>query len=744
MLGKRLISKMSVGLIFKKVHEMRFAIPVTILLCGILCCHPHMPIIISGTVVDVEGVPPDYAYVALLSSQDYSLAGNPALTDANGNYHLETLGGYEYILIALPFSGEVAGGYNLHGYVPQMVRLKVQRKDMTRDFTLIPCHEFIAEGYDSDGILVPDNEWAGLRFIEDTAGNATQDLFFTINKGDETSEVTEACIPLGQTRRLFVQWTIPDFGNVVLAADNAGAGYTADNQGGTVLNLNYELARTQVRRLQANLNDYQAAGYDLPPDSAVELAEAEALLAQAALENGAEQAALSDQATGVALWALEALEQTRAGQDIPVYRMGDLNVTVLDEAGSPLPGVTVLYTQTSHDFLFGIFDTMDNAGSEGYELMQEAGVNYVTAGLYWNETEPKQDRISWEYIDHGIGVIDLDEMDFILKAHALMAFWDFATPDYLKAMSFGEFNSEVYQHISALVSRYRNQIDNWNVINEAHSRYSALGFSRPEITTLTKTGIRAIREHDPDARIIINNAFDWYGETRLMTSLITGEVDNFTLSVPGYLDQLAADGVDYEIIGQQLYDGGYVSLFADWGIGDPWGVPSRDMAHISEILDRLGKYGKPVHITEQSVPSSWDPGWVEYGAGWWHRPWDEEIQAEFLKDFYTIAFSKENVEAVTWWNINDINSFIFTGGLLDAENNPKPAYFALRDLISKWTSSGELYTDGEGQLIIRGFGGEYELAITRNGKTRYETVHIWEQEEEELIIRIGNESAGIE
>ena len=75
--------------------------------------------------------------------------------------------------------------------------------------------------------------------------------------------------------------------------------------------------------------------------------------------------------------------------------------------------------------------------------------------------------------------------------------------------------------------------------------------------------------------------------------------------------------------------------------------------------------------SKESVSSNWQPEWEEVGTGWWHRPWDEEIQAEFVHDFYTIAFSKEQMEAITWWNINDNNSFNVSGGLLDKNNRPK-------------------------------------------------------------------------
>ena len=718
----------------------RLVLAVALLLVGMLACRLTTPLAVSGTITDADALPPAAAFVALLSTGDYSLASDPTMTDADGHYHLEVPGGHDYILLVIPFSGQTAGGYNLHGHTPQLARIPAGSGDVTHDFTLAPCHDFILESYDADGALMLNDDWIGLRFAEDTAGNATDDLFIGIDKGESTPGVPSVCLPLGQARRFFVQWPVPDFGNVVLMGDNGGEGYAAGAQGGTVLNLSYELARTQVARLHANLSDYQAAGYDLPPTVAAELAAAESLLAQAAAQAGAEQAALSNQATGVALWALEELEQARAEQDIPRYRTGTLTITVLDSAGNPLPGATVTYTQTSHDFLFGVFSSLENTGVKGYELMREAGVNYVTAGFYWIETEPEQDEISWDYIDHQIGVLDLAGMGFTLKAHALLALWDFGTPDYLRAMSFDDFDREVYEHVSALVERYRDQIDIWNVINEAHGRGAALDFSREEITALTTTGIRAIREHDPDARIIVNNSFDWYGESRGMTFLMTGETDDFTLSVPAYLDQLAADGVDFDIIGQQLYDGGYVSIFADWGLGDPMGVNTWDLAHISALLDRLGEYGQPVHVTEQSVPSTWDPDWAQYGAGWWHRPWDEETQAEFLRDFYTIAFSKEHVEAITWWDIND-NSFIFTGGLLDAENNPKPAYFALRDLIASWTTAGQGETDAAGQVTIQGYGGEYDLTVTHDGQTWRGTVHVWEQQEGERVIQMSGDVA---
>jgi hypothetical protein len=170
------------------------------------------------------------------------------------------------------------------------------------------------------------------------------------------------------------------------------------------------------------------------------------------------------------------------------------------------------------------------------------------------------------------------------------------------------------------------------------------------------------------------------------------------------------------------------------GAGNYVGVVTWDLARHAMILDRLSVYDKPIYVTEQSVSSTWNPDWSQYGAGWWHRPWDEATQAEFVVQFYTIAFSKERVEAITWWDINDRESFIVTGGLLDEDNKPKQAYYALKDLIASWTTSGTGQTDANGQIAIRGYGGEYTLTVTSNGQACTGTAHIIEQREENIII----------
>jgi len=155
--------------------KLRLVIAAILLLIGTLACRLTAPLVVSGTIADADGVPPALAFVALLSLEDYTLSASTTTTD--GHYRLEAPGGQDYLLLAIPLSGEMAEGYNLHGHTPQLARIPAGSGDVTRDFTLIPCHDFILESYDAEGALILNDDWAGLRFVEDTAGNATDDAF---------------------------------------------------------------------------------------------------------------------------------------------------------------------------------------------------------------------------------------------------------------------------------------------------------------------------------------------------------------------------------------------------------------------------------------------------------------------------------------------------------------------------------------------------------------------------------------
>ena len=107
-----------------------------------------------------------------------------------------------------------------------------------------------------------------------------------------------------------------------------------------------------------------------------------------------------------------------------------------------------------------------------------------------------------------------------------------------------------------------------------------------------------------------------------------------------------------------------------------------------------------------------------------------------MRDFYTIAFSKPLVREIGWsYGVSDEDSFIISGGLLDAYLKPKPAYYALQDLINSWTTTGTGKTDDNGEFEFRGFAGDYEVTLeTTSGQSLKTTVHVYEQQTHEITI----------
>jgi GH35 family endo-1,4-beta-xylanase len=124
----------------------------------------------------------------------------------------------------------------------------------------------------------------------------------------------------------------------------------------------------------------------------------------------------------------------------------------------------------------------------------------------------------------------------------------------------------------------------------------------------------------------------------------------------------------------------------------------------------LGKFEKPLWITEITVPSNKENGW--------------QNQAAIVSNIYKLWFSEPKMKGVTWWNLGDGTAFgtenNFKGGLLDSAMNPKPAYKVLDQLINhEWRTNLTLKTDANGKMSFRGFHGTY-LVKTEKEKVKKE------------------------
>jgi hypothetical protein len=101
---------------------------------------------------------------------------------------------------------------------------------------------------------------------------------------------------------------------------------------------------------------------------------------------------------------------------------------------------------------------------------------------------------------------------------------------------------------------------------------------------------------------------------------------------------------------------------------------------------------------------------------WWHEGYDDQTQSDYLRYYFTIAFSKQYARAVGWYELMDRaqqhnDPTRFGRGLLDENLNPRPVAYVMRNLIRSWTTTMNLTTDSSGIIRFRGFAGNYLLLV---------------------------------
>ena len=118
----------------------------------------------------------------------------------------------------------------------------------------------------------------------------------------------------------------------------------------------------------------------------------------------------------------------------------------------------------------------------------------------------------------------------------------------------------------------------------------------------------------------------------------------------------------------------------------------------------------------------------------------ENFQADYLKDFYTLAFSHPSVSSITFWNLTDKNAWRgHAGGLLFEDLKPKKAFNELKKLIkTTWTTKiFESNLDLKKGMDFNGFYGKYEgEIIIENKKYPFEFHHSPEQKDKVIVVNI--------
>ena len=420
---------------------------------------------------------------------------------------------------------------------------------------------------------------------------------------------------------------VRDFGEVYLYADNGGTLYT---QSPGELILNYEFARSRTALLKRYMRTAQAEGVEFSPGLRERISRGEAALAKAsAARDVGERAGFPNEALTDLMWAGEMAALERARHRI--RRQG------------PRPG-----------FLFGS-NAFGYARSEAYARLYNELLNFATLPFYRAQTEKVEGSP-----DYSAAEAILQKMagtSILTKGHPLVWFHYAGIPDFLRKKSWAELKTSCRQYVLESVMRFRSRIHVWDVINEAHDWANELNLSHEQLLEMTRLAAETVRLADPTAFRIVNSCCTW-SEYVATGRNYKGEMRRPIRSVLEHHRAVEDAGVPYEAIGLQLYN------------------PQRDMLEIERQLERFFVFGKPIHITELGISSANEPVRMgeeirRPGRRVWHgSEWSERIQADWIEQFYTICYSKPQIEAISWWDFSD-PAFIPHGGLLRPDLTPK-------------------------------------------------------------------------
>ena len=130
-----------------------------------------------------------------------------------------------------------------------------------------------------------------------------------------------------------------------------------------------------------------------------------------------------------------------------------------------------------------------------------------STGARWSRWRDSPD---WATRDRLLDI--LDERGLARKGHPLSWWIEHGLTDWMKRLSYKSLKEVIYQQIFDTVTRYKDRIKIWDVINEAHDpivKGNDLNLNEEQVYEITALACQATRDADPDAVRIVNINRPW-------------------------------------------------------------------------------------------------------------------------------------------------------------------------------------------------------------------------------------------
>ncbi|MDB4752526.1 endo-1,4-beta-xylanase [Winogradskyella sp.] len=300
--------------------------------------------------------------------------------------------------------------------------------------------------------------------------------------------------------------------------------------------------------------------------------------------------------------------------------------------------------------------------------------------LKWMFVQPEHNQFNFkvadDYVKYGI------ENNMYVVGHALI--WHSQLSEFVSSIEDkNKFYQVVENHINKLVSRYKNKIDAWDVVNEAFNEDGTLRES-VFFNNMGKNYIQEVfklaSQADPNADLIYNDYNLYKTEKRK--------------AILKMVQSIKSKGVKISGIGVQAH----------------WDLNSPSIKEIEQIILDISNIGCSVSFTELDIsvlPSPWELVGAEVNQNFTQFEGDKRMNPypKDLPEFLSIKLAKryqdifnlfvkhkDKISRVTFWGVSDKHSWLNDWPIKGRTNYPllfdknyqtKQAYKSLIEIKTK-------------------------------------------------------------
>lgn len=369
-----------------------------------------------------------------------------------------------------------------------------------------------------------------------------------------------------------------------------------------------------------------------------------------------------------AAWRIQALKR------IEEIRTAPIEIKIVDTNNKPVSGAKVEVKMLQSDFIWG---TAVNEAILANDLPNTAKYKKVLQEFYntiviENGFKGGSWKIDSKRQQETVKAFEWGEKNgFRQRGHNLVwPAWKF-NPVSTKELALKDsiaFEKFIEDEIREKASFLKDRVIAWDVINELVHEKDYFAYLPKDIEV---KWFQIAKEVDPNAQMFINE----YG---MLNSISSPKNINEYIQL---INDLRSKGAPIDGIGIQ----GHV------------GRQPRDPAQVISDLEMFKSVGLPVQITEFDINMK-----------------DEELQADYTRDFLIACYSSPIVTGFTMWGFWEPKHWKKDAAMFRTDWSEKPNAAVWRDLVTKqWKTNFTQVSNKDGQVKSSGHLGSYEMTITK-------------------------------